>query len=105
VVTSLGRYPLPGELRVADVDSERSELLTPGIQTIDYDVSDDGQQVVMEVADREGKSGLWLARLDKALPPRRIGGYRRSSAALRPGRGHFLPSSGGRRDIRLSSST
>jgi hypothetical protein len=85
VVTSLGRYPLPGELRVADLNSERSEPLAPGIQTIDYDISDDGQQVVMEVADREGKSRLWLTRLDKALPPRQIPGIEGHQPRFGPG--------------------
>ena len=64
IVSSLGAYPSPGVLRVADLASGRSEVLVPGLQTIDYSVSSDGRQVVMEVADPEGKSRLWLARLD-----------------------------------------
>ena len=72
VVSSLGSYPLPGELRVADVATQRSESLTPGVTTIDYDISPDGQRIVMEVADRDGASRLWLARVDRALPPQPI---------------------------------
>jgi Tol biopolymer transport system component/tRNA A-37 threonylcarbamoyl transferase component Bud32 len=72
VVSSLGTYPLPGALRVANLDTGRSEALTPGFQVIDYDLSADGQQIVMEAADSDGTSRLWLARVDGALPPRQI---------------------------------
>jgi hypothetical protein len=72
VVSSLGNYPLPGELRVASLDTGRSEMLIPGFLTIDYDISADGQQVVMEAADTEGTSRVWLARLDRRLPHRQI---------------------------------
>jgi len=68
VVNSLGTYPLPGELRVANLESGRSEALLPGFQVIDYDVSADGQHVVMEAADADGKLRLWLARLDRRVP-------------------------------------
>jgi Tol biopolymer transport system component len=72
VVGSLGNYPLPGQLRVTSVDTLRSEVLIPGFQVIDYDVSDDGQQVVMEAADVEGTSRIWLARIDRRLPHHQI---------------------------------
>jgi Tol biopolymer transport system component len=72
VVTSLGNYPLPGELRIASLDTGGSEMLIPGLQAIDYDISADGEQVVMEAVDREGTSRVWLARLDRKLPPQQI---------------------------------
>lgn len=72
VVSSLGNYPLPGELRVTNVDTGRSEVLIPGFQVIDYDVSGDGQQVVMEAADADGTSRIWLVRLDRRLPHHQI---------------------------------
>jgi len=71
VVSSLGTYPLPGDLRVANLDTGRSERVTPGFQVIDYDLSADGQQVVME-AESNGTSRLWLARIDGRLPPQQI---------------------------------
>jgi hypothetical protein len=67
----LGTYPLPGDLRVANLDTGRSEGLTPGFQVIDYDLSADGQQVVME-AESGGTSRLWLARIDGKLPAQQI---------------------------------
>ena len=64
--------PQPGEVWVADLESGRSQSLVPGFQVRDYDVSADGQQVVMDAADPEGQRGLWLAPLDRQSPPRRI---------------------------------
>jgi Tol biopolymer transport system component len=72
VVSSLGNNPLPGELRIASLDSGRSEVLIPGFRVIDYDISADGQRVVMEAADGEGTSRVWLARLDRQLPHQQI---------------------------------
>jgi Tol biopolymer transport system component len=71
VVSSLGTYPSPGDLRVANLDTGRSEALTPGFEVIDYDLSADGQQVVME-SESDGTSRLWLARVDGRLPPQQI---------------------------------
>jgi Tol biopolymer transport system component len=61
-------YRDPGELRVADLESGRSEPLVRGFQVLDYDISADGQQVVMSTADRK----LWIAPLDRSSPPRQI---------------------------------
>jgi Tol biopolymer transport system component len=61
-----------GEIRVVDLKSGRSEPLARGFQALDYDVSPDGRQVVMETADSEGRPQLWLAPLDRSAPPRQI---------------------------------
>jgi hypothetical protein len=61
-------YRDPGELRVADMESGRSEPLVRGLQVLDYDISADGQQVVIWTADRR----LWLAPFDRSSPPRQI---------------------------------
>jgi serine/threonine protein kinase len=61
-----------GEVRVADLESGRSESLAPGLQALNFDLSDDGRQVVMEVADSDGKPRLWLAPLDRSGPPHQI---------------------------------
>ena len=62
----------PGEVWIADIESGRSERLVPGFQVVNYDISTDGQQVVVEVADREGKPQLWLASFERQSPPRQI---------------------------------
>jgi len=65
---------IPGELRLMDVETGRSEVMMPGFQALNYDLSVDGQQVVMEVADRDGTSRFWIAAFDRASAPRPIPG-------------------------------
>jgi len=72
VVNTLGSYPQPGDLRIANLTTTRSESLSPGLQTIAYDISNDGQQLVMEASDQDGRSRLWLARVDRRLPPQQV---------------------------------
>lgn len=70
------------ELRVAELDSARSEPLLPGFalggnapgagHDRPYDISPDGLDVVVASADQSGKSRLWLAPLDRRSPPRQI---------------------------------
>ena len=60
----------PGEIWVADLESGRSEPLFPGFQALEYDLSVDGQRVVMEAEDSERIRRLWVAPLDRHLPPR-----------------------------------
>ncbi len=57
---------------VMELKSERSEALVPGFQTLDYDISADGRQVVMEVADRDRRPQLWIVDSDRRSRPRRI---------------------------------
>jgi Tol biopolymer transport system component/predicted Ser/Thr protein kinase len=68
----------PSELHVLELSSGRSEPILPGLRLsagqMVYDVSRDGRQVVAAVADREGKSRLWLAPIDRNSPPRQIPG-------------------------------
>jgi len=65
-------YRDPGELRIADLQSGRSEPVVRGFSVLDYDISPDGQQVVMWTADREGKPRLWVAPFDRSAPPVQI---------------------------------
>jgi hypothetical protein len=74
----------PGEVWVADVDSGHSEPLAPGFQPLDYAISRDGKQMVMEAPDGEGKPRLWLAPFDRRSPPRQIPGVEGRSAQFGP---------------------
>jgi hypothetical protein len=65
-------YRNPGELRIADVVSGRSEPMVRGLPVLDYDISADGQHVVMWTVDGQGKPRLWLAPLDRSSPPVQI---------------------------------
>jgi Tol biopolymer transport system component len=64
--------PQPAEVWVADLRSGRSESLAPGLQALNYDISPDSQEVVMEVTDGAGRPRLWLAPFDRRSPPRQI---------------------------------
>jgi Periplasmic component of the Tol biopolymer transport system len=59
----------PGEVWVADLDSGRSKPLAPGFPVLDYDISPDGRQVVLEAPDAAGKPRLWIAPFDRQSPP------------------------------------
>lgn len=67
-----GFYRDLGEVRVADLTSGRSQPVVPGFQALDYDISADGRQVVMQTASADGKQQLWLAPLDHSSPPHQI---------------------------------
>ena len=43
-----------------------------GLQVLDYDISADGQKVVIWTADREGKPRLWVSPFDRSAPPVQI---------------------------------
>jgi serine/threonine protein kinase/Tol biopolymer transport system component len=65
-------YRDPGEVMVADLRTGRSERLAPGFPVLNFDVSPDGRQVVMEAPDKAGRARLWLAALDRSAPLRQI---------------------------------
>ena len=67
----------PSELRVVDMNSGTNQSLLPGVAVVGpsghaYDLSQDGQRVVVAARDREGARRLWLAPLDLHSPPREI---------------------------------
>jgi eukaryotic-like serine/threonine-protein kinase len=61
-----------GEVWVADLESGRSSPLASGFQAFAYDISADGQQVVLEAEDHEGKPQLWLTSFEREAPPELI---------------------------------
>src|SRR5207253_2167066 len=71
------------ELWVADLDSNHTEPLLPGVPIpvaadfgagwqMGYDIAPDGRQLVFYSPDRSGKHRLWLAPLDRRSQPRQI---------------------------------
>lgn len=63
----------PGELRITDLESGHSEPVVPGdIPVLDYDISRDGKQIVIGTTDQEGVHRLWVAQLDRSLPPTQL---------------------------------
>src|SRR6185436_18902437 len=61
-----------GEVMVADLKSGRSEPLVRGFQVLNFDISRDGRDVVMEAPDNAGRARIWLAPLDHSAPPRQV---------------------------------
>lgn len=78
-------YRDPGEVRVADLESGRSQPIVPGFQALDYDISADGRRIVMETAGSDGKPRLWLASFDRGLPPRQVPNVEGGSPRFGPG--------------------
>jgi hypothetical protein len=84
----------PGEVWVTDLKSGRSESLAPGFQSLDYDISADGRQVVMEAADSEGKPQFWVTSFDRQSPPRQIPNVQGRTPRFGPGGEIFFRASG-----------
>ena len=66
----------------------------PGFQALDYDISNDGKQIVMEAEDPQGKPHLWLASFEDQLPPRQISNVEGRTPRFGPTGEIFFRSSG-----------
>jgi hypothetical protein len=62
----------PGPVWLADLESGRSAPLVSDLPVLAYDISPDGQQVVLESEDREGKPRLWLTSFERQSSPQLI---------------------------------
>jgi WD40 repeat protein len=60
------------ELWRKDLEAGKSEAVLPGLSMAEYDVSNDGKEVVFSTQPRGRPSQLWLAHLDGSSPPRMI---------------------------------
>jgi hypothetical protein len=61
-----------GELWVTELASGRSERLAPGFLITGCDISADERRVVFAALDQSGRSSIWLASIDRSVPPRRL---------------------------------
>ena len=96
-----GAVPNTGasELRVVDLDSWRDESLVPDLAVVGpprraYDVSADGQQLVLTALDGAGKHRLWLVPLDHRSPSRQIPNVEGDNPVVASGGEIFFRSSG-----------
>jgi Tol biopolymer transport system component len=62
----------PTELWRASLDSGRSEAVVSGFSIRAYDISSDEKEVVFSTQPAGQASQLWLASLDRSVPPHRI---------------------------------
>ena len=58
-----------GELWVSDLGTGARERLLPGVTVNSYDISADGERVVYSARDADGRSRIWLARIDRRTAP------------------------------------
>jgi DNA-binding winged helix-turn-helix (wHTH) protein/Tol biopolymer transport system component len=72
------------ELWRRDLESGKSQAVLSGISMVEYDVSNDGKEVVFSTQPPGKASQLWLAHLDGSSPPKMI----TSTGARAP---HFGP--------------
>jgi serine/threonine protein kinase len=77
-------YRDPGEVMVADLKSGRVEPVVRGFRALNFDISRDSRQVVMEAPDEGGRARIWLAPLDRSAPVRQV-------PHVEGGQPHFLP--------------
>ena len=77
-------YRDPGAVMVADLRSGRVEPVVQGFLALNFDISRDGRQLVMEAPDQAGRSRLWLALLDGRGSVRQV-------PNVEGGQPHFLP--------------
>jgi WD40 repeat protein len=76
---------VPGEVRVMDLNTGRSEALMPGVEALDYDVAPDGERIVTEIAGSDRISRFWIVSLDRRSPPREIPGVQGTAPRFGPG--------------------
>jgi DNA-binding winged helix-turn-helix (wHTH) protein/Tol biopolymer transport system component len=62
----------PSELWRRDLESGKSEAVLRGMSMVEYDISNDGKEVVFSTQPPGKASQLWLAHLDGSSPPRLI---------------------------------
>jgi hypothetical protein len=72
------------ELWKTDLKSGRSENVAPGISMLEYDVSDDGKEVVFSTQPQGKNFQIWIAAVDRSFAPKLIS----SSGETSP---HFDP--------------
>jgi Tol biopolymer transport system component len=63
-----------GELSRLDIATGRSEKLVPGVIATSYNVSPDDKLVAYSAPDPDGHSRIWIAPLDRRVPPRQLPG-------------------------------
>src|SRR5262249_27477020 len=63
---------ISGELYEADPKSGQSRPVVPGVQMSGYSISPDGGQVVFAAYDKQHHPHLWLAPMDRSMPPRQL---------------------------------
>jgi hypothetical protein len=59
-----------GELWMTDLVTGHTEAALPGVSMTDFDLAPDGERLVFSALGLEGHSHVWVAPLDRRLPPK-----------------------------------
>ena len=62
------------ELRELDLGTGAVQTIIPGLSIVDYDISRDESEAVFTIREN-GESQVWIARLDRRSPPRRVASH------------------------------
>jgi len=63
------------ELWTAGLKSGATEPVITGVEVTGYDVAPDGKRIAYVSPDNNGRSRLWISRIDHQTPPLQIAGY------------------------------
>ena len=74
----------PIELWRTDLESGRSERVAPGFSILEYDLSNDGKEVVFSTQPSGKPTQVWLATLDRSSPPKLIAASGQNSPFFGP---------------------
>jgi serine/threonine protein kinase/Tol biopolymer transport system component len=61
-----------GELWASDVETGGTEHLFPGLFITHFCISPNGNKIVFATEQGQGRSGIWIADLDRTQPPRQL---------------------------------
>lgn len=63
---------IEGELWVADLATDRSERVFPGVTISSYSISPDGKTAAVPIMGKDGKEHIWAVSLERRFPPRQL---------------------------------
>jgi DNA-binding winged helix-turn-helix (wHTH) protein/Tol biopolymer transport system component len=63
---------MSGELWQADLETGQRQRILPGVVLASYSLSADDQSVVYSTSAGDPDEGIWIARIDRSTPPRRL---------------------------------
>jgi hypothetical protein len=75
---------IPAELWRADLGSEKSDKVFPGIPMVEYDISDDGKAIVYSTQPAGKPGQIWLAPMDRSSPSQLVSADGRDSPRFGP---------------------
>jgi DNA-binding winged helix-turn-helix (wHTH) protein/Tol biopolymer transport system component len=63
------------ELWKIHLETQKSENVAPGLSMLEYDISDDGMEVVFSASPSGKDSQLWLGNVDRSSPPKLVSSF------------------------------